>query len=92
MDVQQSLGIDDLGGMLRRRWAAMATIVGATLLGSVLVAGWLPNTYQAATMLLIEPQSISERLVEPGVPETRAATTACTSCRCRSSRAAGSRR
>jgi succinoglycan biosynthesis transport protein ExoP len=70
MDTQQSFGVDDLGGTLRRRGAAMATIVGATLLAFVLIAGWLPNLYMAATTLLVEPQSISERLVEPGVPET----------------------
>jgi polysaccharide chain length determinant protein (PEP-CTERM system associated) len=70
MDTQQSIGIDDLGGLLRRRGAVMAAVLVGTVLLFVLLAGWLPNSYQASTTLLIEPQSISERLVEPGVPET----------------------
>ncbi len=70
MDMQQGFALDDLGGVVRRRGAIMAAVLGATVLAFVLVAGWLPNAYQASTTLLIEPQSISERLVESGVPET----------------------
>jgi polysaccharide chain length determinant protein (PEP-CTERM system associated) len=70
MDPQQGLGVGDLSGLVRRRGVEMAFIVGGTLLVFVLIAGWVPNFYEAATTLLIEPQSISEKLVEPGVPET----------------------
>ena len=70
MDAQQGLGLDDLGGVMRRRGLGMALVLGAALLVAVLVAGWLPNAFVASAVLLMEPQSISERLVEPGVPET----------------------
>ncbi len=68
MDLEQGFQVDDLRGLLRRRGFAMGTILGGTLLLFVLIAGWLPNEYLAATTLLIEPQTISEKLVEPGVP------------------------
>ena len=70
MDMEQGFQLDDLRGMFRRRGIPMAAIVGATVLASVLVAAWIPNEYEAVTTLLIEPQAISEKLVESGVPET----------------------
>jgi len=70
MDIEQGFQLDDLSGMFRRRWAVMATIAGSVVLVSVLVAAWIPNEYEAVTTLLIEPQAISERLVESGMPET----------------------
>jgi polysaccharide chain length determinant protein (PEP-CTERM system associated) len=70
MDFERGLQVEDLRGLVRRRGPVMAAVLGATLLTFVLIAGWLPNKYRAATTLLIEPQSISQRLVESGVPET----------------------
>ncbi len=70
MDFEQGFQVGDLNGILRRRGAVMAALLGAALLGAVLIAAWIPNEFEAATTLLIEPQTISERLVEPGVPET----------------------
>ncbi|HEU4429914.1 MAG TPA: GNVR domain-containing protein [Myxococcota bacterium] len=70
MDLEQGFRLDDLRGLWRRRRVTMLAIGGASVLISLVVAGWIPNSYLAATTLLIEPQSISERLVEPGVPET----------------------
>ena len=70
MDIEQGFQVDDLRGLLRRRGFVMGTILGGALLLFVLIAGWLPNEYVAATTLLIEPQTISEKLVEPGVPSS----------------------
>jgi len=70
MDMEQGFQLDDLRGMFRRRWTRMATISGGILLASVLVAAWIPNEYEAITTLLIEPQAISQKLVESGVAET----------------------
>lgn len=70
MDLERGFEIDDLRGLLRRRGPVMAALLGTTFLLFVLVAGWLPNEYRAATTLLIDPQTISKKLVEPGVPET----------------------
>jgi len=70
MDMEQGFQLDDLRGMFRRRGVAMVSIAGGAVLLSVLVAAWIPNEYEAVTTLLIEPQAISERLVESGMPET----------------------
>jgi uncharacterized protein involved in exopolysaccharide biosynthesis len=70
MDMEQGFQLDDLRGMFRRRGVAMSAIAGSVVLASVLVAAWIPNEYEAVTMLLIEPQAISEKLVDSGVPET----------------------
>ncbi len=70
MDMEQGFQLDDLRGMFRRRGFVMSAIAGVTALAAVLVAAWIPNEYQGVTTLLIEPQAISEKLVESGVPET----------------------
>jgi succinoglycan biosynthesis transport protein ExoP len=70
MDLERGFQIDDLSGLLRRRGVVMATVLGACVLLFVLIAGWLPNAYLAKATLLVEPQSISQKLVESGVPET----------------------
>jgi polysaccharide chain length determinant protein (PEP-CTERM system associated) len=70
MDLEQGFQLDDLRGMFHRRSVTMAVIAAAVVLLSVLVAAWIPNEYEAVTTLLIEPQAISQRLVESGMPET----------------------
>jgi len=70
MDFEQGFQLGDLRGMWRRRGPTMVAIAGAAVLASMLVAAWIPNEYEAITTLLIEPQAISERLVESGMPET----------------------
>jgi uncharacterized protein involved in exopolysaccharide biosynthesis len=70
MDMEQGFQLDDVRGMFRRRGVAMGAIAGSAVLAAVLVAAWIPNEYEAVTTLLIEPQAISERLVESGMPET----------------------
>jgi uncharacterized protein involved in exopolysaccharide biosynthesis len=70
MDMEQGFQLDDLRGLIRRRGLGMAAITGTCVLIALLVASWLPNEFEATTTLLIEPQAISERLVESGMPET----------------------
>jgi polysaccharide chain length determinant protein (PEP-CTERM system associated) len=70
MNLEQGLQLGDLRGMMRRRLPWMCVLLGGSVLASVLVAALLPNEYEATTTLLIEPQAISEKLVESGVPET----------------------
>jgi polysaccharide chain length determinant protein (PEP-CTERM system associated) len=70
MDLDQGFQLDDLRGLVRRRGVGMAALFGATVLLFVLIAGWLPNSYRAETVLLVDPQTISKKLVESGVPET----------------------
>ncbi len=70
MNLEQGLQLGDLRGMLRRRAPWMGVLLLGALLASVLVAALLPNEFEATTTLLIEPQAISEKLVESGVPET----------------------
>ncbi len=67
MNPEQGLQIQDLGGVLRRRQGTIAVIAGAVFLLSIVTAAVLPNKYEAWTTLLIEPQSISTRLVEAGL-------------------------
>jgi polysaccharide chain length determinant protein (PEP-CTERM system associated) len=70
MDLERGFQIDDLSGLLRRRGVVMSAMLGGCVLLFALIAGWLPNAYLASATLLVEPQSISQRLVESGVPET----------------------
>ena len=67
MNPEQGLQVQDLAGALRRRQGVMSVIAGAIFLLSIVVAAVLPNEYEAWTTLLVEPQSISPRLVEAGL-------------------------
>jgi succinoglycan biosynthesis transport protein ExoP len=70
MNPEQGLQIRDLPGLLRRRQGIMAVVAGAVFLVSILTAAVLPNVYEAWTTLLVEPQTISKRLVEGGMEES----------------------
>jgi len=67
MNPEQGLQIQDLAGMLRRRRGVVAVLAGAVFLASIVVAAVLPNVYQAWTTVLVEPQTVSTRLVEAGL-------------------------
>ncbi len=56
----------DLIGALRRHAFLACTIAGATTLVMYWIAMALPNKYSASAVLLVEPQAVSERLVEAG--------------------------
>lgn len=66
---EQGLRLGDIRGIFRRRGRAMGAIAGGAFLLALLVAAILPDSYVAYTTLLIEPQTISKRLVEPGVEQ-----------------------
>ncbi len=70
MDNEQGLALDDLGGMLRRRGWLIGQIAGGVLLAAIFVAAVLPNEYESKATLLIEPQTISDRLVESNLGES----------------------
>jgi polysaccharide chain length determinant protein (PEP-CTERM system associated) len=64
MDVNEGIQLEDLKGMLRRRRGLIAWTSGAVFLASIFLASVLPNEYVSSAVLLVEPQTISERLVE----------------------------
>ncbi len=70
MDSGQGLQIGDLIGVLKRRIRLVAGVAGVISLLALVVAAWLPNTYESKSVLLIEPQSISTNLVEANLQET----------------------
>ncbi len=69
MDLEPGLQIDLLGA-LRRRAMLGALVAGGVFLLSYWVAMALPNRYESYATLLVEPQSVSDILVEAGAPET----------------------
>jgi uncharacterized protein involved in exopolysaccharide biosynthesis len=70
MDSEQGIRLDDLRGMLRRRAPLVAGATLCIFLLAVFVAAVLPNEYESSATLLIEPQTISERLVESNLSDT----------------------
>jgi len=66
---EQGIKLGDLRGMLRRRRRAAAWTAGLFFLASLLLAALLPGQYVSYTTMLVEPQTISKKLVEPGVEE-----------------------
>ncbi len=70
MNVEEGFQIKDLAGMVRRRIGVAAVVAGAIALVAVVLAAWLPNRYQASATVLVEPQAISQRLIESGLQES----------------------
>jgi succinoglycan biosynthesis transport protein ExoP len=70
MTEDQGFKLGDLRSVVRRRLPVMAALAGAVLLLSIVVASLLPNLYIASATLLVEPQSISKKLIESGVAES----------------------
>jgi polysaccharide chain length determinant protein (PEP-CTERM system associated) len=67
---EQGFQLSTVVAFLRRRIRAILYTAVAVWLGSVVVAALLPNQYQVYTTLLIEPQSISRKLVEAGLDKS----------------------
>ena len=65
MDNESGLQIDLIGGLKRRAYLA-SVLGGAVTLMMYWIAMALPNEYTASAILLVEPQSVNERLVEAG--------------------------
>ena len=70
MENEQGLALPDISALLRRRAEPIAWVVLGTILVAILTASLLPNRYESSSMLLIEPQTISRRLVEAGLEES----------------------
>src|SRR5690554_3467252 len=66
---EQTLRLSDITRVLRRRGRIIVALILACTLASILIAALLPNRYQAETTLLVEPQSISSRLVDSATVE-----------------------
>jgi len=65
MTNESGMQVDLLGGLKRRGYMASVTAGGITLLVYWIAMG-LPNEYTASAVLLVEPQAVSEQLVEAG--------------------------
>ncbi|MCZ7618492.1 MAG: Wzz/FepE/Etk N-terminal domain-containing protein [Myxococcota bacterium] len=66
---EQGIRLDDLKAALLRRGRLIAVVTLACGLLGIFIASVLPNKYQSFATLLVEPQSISKRLVDGGVEE-----------------------
>jgi polysaccharide chain length determinant protein (PEP-CTERM system associated) len=66
---EEGFKLSDIRGILRRRLRVMLAVAGACALLAIFVSAILPNRFVSYTTMLIEPQTISKRLVEPGVEE-----------------------
>lgn len=70
MNVERGFSVTDLQGMLRRRAGIVITAGAVGLLLSLPLAALLPNTYASYATVLVEPQRVSEKLVEGGLEVT----------------------
>lgn len=66
---QQGIQLPDLFGIARRRGKLIATVAGAVILVTFWIAMALPNLYTSYAIILVEPQSVDENLVDSGVRE-----------------------
>jgi polysaccharide chain length determinant protein (PEP-CTERM system associated) len=63
---EQGFSLADVVGIFRRRLRLIIAIAGSILLASIFVAALLKDEYTVYTTILVEPQSISKKLVETG--------------------------
>ena len=63
---EQSFSLSDVVGIFRRRMRLMIAIAGTVVLVSIFIAAILKAEYTVAATILVEPQSISRKLVETG--------------------------
>lgn len=70
MNLDQGIQVIDLFGLARRRGKLIAIITGAIVLVTFWVSMALPNLYTSSAMILVEPQSVDEDLVDSGVRES----------------------
>jgi polysaccharide chain length determinant protein (PEP-CTERM system associated) len=71
MQFDQGIRLDDLRQILARRSRLVLAALLAGLLIATFIASILPNVYESRATLLIEPQTISERLVESNLSDTQ---------------------
>ena len=70
MDDDEGLRLSELFAVIRRRRGLIATMAGSILLAAIFLASVLPNEYETYATLLVEPQTISEKLVSATQGET----------------------
>ncbi len=70
MNSDQGTQIIDIFGLLRRRGKLIAIVAGAVILATFWISMALPNLYTSSAMILVEPQSVDEKLIDAGVPES----------------------
>ncbi len=70
MDLDQGIQLTDFLGIARRRGKLIATVAGGVILATFWIAMALPNLYTSSSMILVEPQSVDENLVDSGVRES----------------------
>jgi uncharacterized protein involved in exopolysaccharide biosynthesis len=67
MNATSGFQLGDVMGIVRRRAALASAVALTVMLLAIVAAAVLPNQYESWTTLLVEPQSISSKLVEAGV-------------------------
>lgn len=70
MNLDQGNQIIDFFGLARRRGKLIAMIAGGVILVTFWVVMALPNLYTSSAMILVEPQSVDEELVNSGVRQS----------------------
>lgn len=70
MNTNDGNQIIDVFGFVRRRGKLAAMIAGAVILVTFWVTMALPNLYTSSAMILVEPQSVDEGLVNSGVRQS----------------------
>ena len=70
MNIEQGMQITDFVGFARRRGKLIAVIAGIVILATFWICMALPNQYTSSAMILVEPQSVDEDLVNSGVRES----------------------
>ncbi len=66
---EQTFSIKDVLSIFRRRLRLIVVVAGSILLGSIVIAAVLKDQFSVYTTILVEPQSISKKLVESGEEE-----------------------
>ena len=70
MNLDQGIQVIDLLGLARRRGKTIAIVAGIVILATFWVSMALPNLYTSSAMILVEPQSVDEDLVNSGVRQS----------------------
>lgn len=70
MNVEQGMQVVDIFGVVRRRGKSTAIVAGIVMLLTYWVVMALPNLYTSSSMILVEPQSVADTLVDSGVRES----------------------
>jgi polysaccharide chain length determinant protein (PEP-CTERM system associated) len=70
MNIEQGIQVLDIFGLARRRGKLIAIVAGAIVFVTFWVSMALPNLYTSSAMILVEPQSVDEELVDSGVRQS----------------------